>query len=89
MEYYVNLETGKVIVKEKPVRSSKFKKISKAKAEELKRKRERIKFLKKELARTDYEAIKFAEGEMSAEDYEPYKLQRRSWRSEINELEGE
>ena len=49
----------------------------------------RIAFLKSELARTDYEAIKYAEGEMSAEDYEPYKVQRRAWRVEINELEAQ
>lgn len=52
-------------------------------------KRSRIAFLKRELARTDYEAIKYSEGEMSAEDYESYKVQRRAWRAEINQLEGE
>lgn len=49
----------------------------------------RISELKSNLAKTDYEAIKFAEGEMSAEDYEPYKVQRRAWRAEINQLEEE
>lgn len=49
----------------------------------------RINELKSNLAKTDYEAIKFAEGEMSAEDYESYKLQRRAWRAEINQLEEE
>ena len=48
-----------------------------------------IAHLKSELARTDYEAIKFAEGEMSAQDYEPYKVQRRAWRTQINELEAQ
>ena len=59
-------------------------------ASELARKQKlvRIAELKSNLAKTDYEAIKFAEGEMSAEDYEPYKVQRRAWRNEINELEA-
>lgn len=47
----------------------------------------RIAELKKQLADTDYEAIKFAEGEMSAEDYAPFKIQRATWRAEINRLE--
>jgi len=88
MKYYKHKKTGKVVAKEKELPSSLFKSITKSEYEKVKGDKARIEFLKKELARTDYEAIKFAEGEMSAEDYEPYKVQRRNWRAEINELEG-
>ena len=49
----------------------------------------RIAELKRQLANTDYEAIKFAEGEMSAQEYAPFKINRASWRAEINRLEEE
>ena len=48
----------------------------------------RINELKRLLKESDYQAIKFAEGQLSAEEYEPTKLQRQSWRAEINLLEG-
>lgn len=51
--------------------------------------RERIVELKGLLASTDYKAIKYAEGEMDAEEYAPTKIQRASWRAEINSLEAE
>jgi hypothetical protein len=44
---------------------------------------------KQKLAATDYQAIKFAEGSLSSEDYEETKVQRETWRLEINLLEKE
>jgi hypothetical protein len=42
--------------------------------------------LKQELSKTDYKAIKFAEGAISENEYYSTKIQRQSWRDEINEL---
>lgn len=47
----------------------------------------RISILKIKLQRTDYYVIKYVEGELSSEEFEPIKVQRNSWRAEINELE--
>lgn len=47
-----------------------------------------INALKHQLRKTDYQAIKFAEGLISAEDYAPIRLQRQSWRDQINTLEA-
>ena len=49
----------------------------------------RINDLKKMLSETNQYAIEFASGEITAEQFEPIKLQRQSWRNEINKLEGE
>lgn len=40
------------------------------------------------LADSDYKAIKYAEGLISAEEYEPIKLERQSYRDEINRVEA-
>ena len=50
---------------------------------------QRIAELKSKLAQTDYQAIKYAEGQLSEEEYAPIKLQRQSWRDEINQIEQE
>lgn len=50
---------------------------------------ERIAELKQMLADTDYKAIKYVEGWITPEEYEPIKIQRQSWRDEINRLEKE
>ena len=44
---------------------------------------------KSKLANKDYQAIKYAEGELTEEEYAPIREQRRQWRAEINELQGE
>ena len=49
---------------------------------------ERINELIGLLANTDYRAIKYAEGQISAEVYAADKVQRQSWREEINTLES-
>lgn len=43
--------------------------------------------LKEKLQETDYRLYKFIEGYYTAEEYEPYKIQRQTWRDEINRLE--
>lgn len=48
----------------------------------------RINELKQMLSKTDYQAIKFAEGALSQQEYEPVRVQRQSWRDEINLLES-
>lgn len=45
-----------------------------------------IEKLKQELSKTDYKAIKFAEGVISENEYYSTKMQRQSWRDEINRL---
>jgi len=50
-------------------------------------KNKEIIILKENLLATDYQAIKYAEGEITIQDYEAIKLQRRTWRIQINELE--
>lgn len=56
----------------------------------LKEKRDRIAFLKRELARTDYCALKLAEGETTLDgEYKDVFAQRKLWRAEINQLEAE
>ena len=47
----------------------------------------KIKELKRKLEESDYKAIKYAEGLITAEDYEETKVERQSWRDEINYLE--
>ena len=49
----------------------------------------RISELKTKLAETDYVVIKIAEGEASKMDYVDVLVNRRAWREEIRELEGE
>ena len=46
-----------------------------------------IGWLKEKLQETDYRLYKFIEGYYTAEEYEPYKIQRQTWRDEINRLE--
>ena len=46
-----------------------------------------IDILKEKLQETDYRLYKFIEGYYTAEEYEPYKIQRQTWRDEINRLE--
>ena len=46
-----------------------------------------IEQLKEKLQETDYRLYKFIEGYYTAEEYEPYKIQRQTWRDEINRLE--
>lgn len=48
---------------------------------------QKIAELKQKLADTDYKAIKYAEGFIPKEEYESTKLERQSWREEINRLE--
>lgn len=45
--------------------------------------------LKRKLSDSDYCAAKIAEGSATAEEYAGLIAQRRAWRAEINELEGE
>lgn len=47
----------------------------------------RIQELKQTLKETDYQAIKFAEGALTEEEYAEIRVQRQSWRDEINRLE--
>ena len=56
---------------------------------EILNKKSRIKELKALLSHTDYMALKVLEGAMSVEEYEPIRVQRQSWRDEINALEAE
>ena len=49
-------------------------------------KRERIAFLKGQLAKTDYVVIKIAEGAATADEYADVISQRQSYRAEINQL---
>ena len=49
----------------------------------------RIDELKRNLANTDYQAIKYAEGQLTEQEYASMKLQRQSWRYEINLLENQ
>lgn len=51
-------------------------------------KQARISELKAKLSDTDYIVIKIAEGEATQEDYAEVLANRKSWREEINELEG-
>ena len=50
---------------------------------------DKISKLKSLLSHTDYKAIKYAEGLISEQDYAVIKLQRQTWRDEINKLENE
>ena len=91
MKYFKSKLRKRVVCSSTNPNPKAFKEITKKEYDaemEKKAKRIRILELKRLLAKTDYEAIKYAEGEMSAEDYEPYKIQRRAYRSEINELEA-
>ena len=47
----------------------------------------RIEELKRLLSESDYRAIKYAEGEYTEEEYKPYRVQRKAYRVEINELQ--
>ena len=49
--------------------------------------KKQIQELKQHLNATDYQAIKYAEGQLSEEEYAEMKIQRQSWRNEINILE--
>lgn len=49
----------------------------------------RIEVLKAQLAETDYAVIKIAEGAATAADYADLIAQRKAWRAEINDLEGQ
>ncbi|WP_291630646.1 hypothetical protein [Clostridium sp.] len=50
---------------------------------------EKIAELKSKLAKTDYQAIKYFEGYLTIEEYSPIRLERQSYREEINKLEDE
>lgn len=50
---------------------------------------EQIAALKQKLAETDYSVIKIAEGAATAEEYADLIAQRKAWRAEINDLEGQ
>lgn len=50
---------------------------------------EKIAELKNKLAKTDYQAIKYFEGYLTIEEYSPIRLERQSYREEINKLEDE
>lgn len=50
---------------------------------------EKITELKNKLAKTDYKAIKYFEGYLTIEEYSPIRLERQSYREEINKLEDE
>ena len=50
---------------------------------------DKISKLKSLLSHTDYKAIKYAEGLISEQDYAVIKLQRQTWRDEINKLDNE
>ena len=50
---------------------------------------DKISKLQSLLSHTDYKAIKYAEGLISEQDYAVIKLQRQTWRDEINKLENE
>lgn len=52
-------------------------------------KQARIIELKRLLSQTDYVVIKIAEGSATPEEYADVIANRRAWRAEINELEGE
>lgn len=49
----------------------------------------RITELKGKLDGTDYKAIKYSEGLITEEEYAETKVQRMTWRNEINQLEAE
>ena len=53
------------------------------------KKQARISELKQMLADTDYIVIKIAEGEATKEEYADVLANRKAWREEIRELEGE
>jgi hypothetical protein len=57
------------------------------KAEEAKQ--QRISELKGLLSSTDYVVIKIAEGEATTEEYAEVLANRKAWREEINQLQGE
>ena len=50
---------------------------------------EQIAALKRKLSETDYAVIKIAEGAATAADYAELIAQRKIWRTEINDLEGQ
>ena len=50
---------------------------------------ERIAALKRKLSETDYAIIKIAEGAATTADYADLIAQRQTWRTEINDLEGQ
>ena len=50
---------------------------------------ERIAALKRKLSETDYAVIKIAEGAATTVDYADLIAQRKIWRTEINDLEGQ
>ena len=56
---------------------------------ETNRKARRIQELRKRLDDTDYLLFKHLEGLISDGDYESIRVQRQSYRDEINQLEGE
>lgn len=49
-------------------------------------KQARVEELKAKLSETDYVVIKIAEGEATQEEYAEVLANRKSWRTEINEL---
>ena len=51
--------------------------------------RQRIFELKELLAKSDYIAIKYSDRAITEEEYEPIRMQRQSYRNEINQLETE
>lgn len=51
--------------------------------------KERIDELKQLLAEADYWGQKYIDGEYTDEEWEAKKAQRKAWRAEIRELEGE
>ena len=56
---------------------------------EIEEKHRRILVFKKKLADSDYLLFKYLEGELSKEEYEQIKIQRQSYREQINKLEEE
>lgn len=52
-------------------------------------KQKRLDQLYTNLIQTDYLAIKYFEGYLTLEEYSPIRLERQSWREEINKLEDE
>lgn len=101
--YYYKSKNGKSFLNLKsPLNDSNYIKITKEEFEELTyvepykptkqelaeiEVKDRIAFLKSELAKTDYQTLKYAEGLISEEEYAPIKAQRQAYRDEINELE--
>ena len=52
-------------------------------------KQKRLDELYTKLIQTDYLAIKYFEGYLTLDEYSPIRLERQSWREEINKLESE